>query len=124
MNPSKDTEYFTLCFAEMCIKLCTQHQGHFHLKINKWHLEFEQFILTLKHCNCQQNICDATRHIYICITYIKLHMNAENIPSTPEHEAPQQLHNGSRVVSLGLTEPSGGTAGSGGKDHSPDHHES
>lgn len=49
-------------------------------------------------------------------------MNTENVPSTLEHEAPQQLRNGSRVVSLGLTEPSEGTVGSGGKDHSPDHH--
>lgn len=48
----------------------------------------------------------------------------DNIPSTPEHEAPPQLHSGSREVSLGQTELSGVIAGSDGKVHSPDHHES
>lgn len=47
-----------------------------------------------------------------------------NIPSIPEHEAPPQLHSGSTVVSLDQTEPFGATAGSDGRDHSPDHHES
>lgn len=49
---------------------------------------------------------------------------AVNIPSIPEHEAPQQLHSESTVVSLDRTEPFGATAGSDGRDRSPDPHES
>lgn len=49
---------------------------------------------------------------------------AVNIPSIPEHEAPQQLHSESTVVSLDQTEPFGAKAGSDGKDRSPDPRES